>query len=145
MEVNYYNQAKYSNISIDGVKHISVEETKRLMDSGDAYFIDVRPEIAAKQTYFEFQNVFNIPLQNLPDKLSVIPKEIIIICVCTSGFDSTKAVNFFNRNGYKDVYNMDGGIIEWKNKGFPIIETKYDESVLKKLHSQCKTGCKGCS
>ncbi len=140
--INFYSEPKYSDFNIDGVKHISPNTAFELLKEGKAYLIDIRTEIAAKQTYFEFQNVFNIPLSNLPYKLELIPKEILLIAICNSGFDSTKAVNFFNRQGFENAYNLDGGIIEWKKADLPIIETSFTDT--SKGHSPCAGGCSGC-
>lgn len=139
---NISHKPKVQDFTLDGVKHISVNDAYKAMQEGNFYFIDVRPENQGKQAYFEFQNVFNFPLHVLPEKSKIIPKDIYIICVCNSGLDSVKAVNYLNLHGFKNAYNLDGGIIEWKNQKLPIIETNYSRPI---NHSSCEGGCTGCS
>lgn len=140
--ITVLNKPKVQDFTLEGVKHISVTDAYEAMQEGEYYFIDVRPEIQGKQSHFEFQNVFNIPLHKLPDKASVIPKELSIICVCNSGVDSVKAVNFFNLQGFENVYNMDGGIIEWKKQKLPVVDTNITKPI---QHTPCAGGCTGCS
>lgn len=140
--INYYNEPKVQKFNLEGVKHISAQDALEIMKNEEAYLIDVRVELQAKQTYFEFQNVFNIPLHKLPEKIEFIPKELDLIIICNTGNDSVKATNFFNRQDYKNVYNLDGGISEWKRLKLPVIETTYSEI---KEHTPCSGGCTGCS
>ena len=47
----------------------------------------------------------NIPLQQIPGKLSGIPKEKVVITCCASGMRSGAAKNILKSNRYKEVYN----------------------------------------
>ena len=100
------------------MKDITVEELKQKIDAGDKfYFIDVREpyEYAAENL-----EAVNIPLGNIPMKLEELreyeDQEIIIHC--RSGARSGNAKQFMVQAGFKNVRNVLGGILEWKNK-FP--------------------------
>lgn len=138
----FYKKPLIQQFTLEGVNHVSVKDAFTLMQTGEYYLLDVRPESQGRQAHFEFQNVFNMPLHKLPEKTEYIPKETPIICVCNSGIDSTKAANFFNRQGFKTVANMDGGLIEWKNQSLPVVETTYNAPT---PHTPCAGGCTGCS
>ena len=51
----------------------------------------------------------NIPLNELRDRLSEIPKDKKIIAFCRSGLRSYIACRILKNNGYKEVYNLSGG------------------------------------
>jgi len=69
-----------------------------------AMFIDVRSitefqEASAPET-------INIPLQELKNRLSEMPRKIPIVFCCASGTRSSLAKKMLKKNGYKEVYNI---------------------------------------
>ena len=59
----------------------------------------------------------NIPVENIP---SVdYDKDKTIIVYCASGMRSAKAADELINLGYTNVYNLDGGLINW---GFELVE-----------------------
>lgn len=59
-------------------------------------------------------------LDNLPENMHDIPKDKTVIFVCRSGGRSARATAFALMNGYKEVYNMMGGMLLWNNLQLPI-------------------------
>lgn len=64
--------------------------------------------------------------------LSHIPKKNPIVAYCSVGYRSEKAVIKLRNNGFKNVYNLYGGIFEWKNSGYPVFD---DQGVTEKIHT----------
>lgn len=96
------------------IQDISVIELKRRIDASEALnILDVREQ-------YEFDE-FNlngklIPLGELPgqlDKLSDLKNEEIIIH-CRSGRRSATAQQFLLQNGFTNVRNLIGGVIDWQ-------------------------------
>ncbi len=97
-------------------KDITVTELKEKMDKGgDFVLIDVR-EPHENQEF----NVGGelIPLGKLPDKLGQLEehKEDEIILYCRSGNRSGVAKQLMERAGFKNVRNLLGGMLDWKEK-----------------------------
>lgn len=44
-----------------------------------------------------------------------------VFVYCRSGKRSLESANVFEKNKFKVVYNLDGGIIAWKAKGKPVV------------------------
>ena len=85
---------------------------------GDAKVLDVRG-------YTEYNNSHipgaeNIFVGYLTDNLDKISRDNQIVLHCTSGDRSSLAASLLQREGYKNVYNLPGGIEEWIHEKFPV-------------------------
>lgn len=63
--------------------------------------------------WFDIRDIYNIP------------KEKTIIVYSSIGDRSQRIVEMLIRSGYKNVFNLYGGIFEWVNQGYPVY-TKQD-------------------
>uniref|UniRef100_UPI0040478060 rhodanese-like domain-containing protein n=1 Tax=Roseivirga sp. TaxID=1964215 RepID=UPI0040478060 len=93
---------------------ISVHELNELLKSEHAPFLlDVR------ETYeYEIANLgaHNIPLDELKDRLSEIPKLQAIVVHCKSGARSEKAIQLLREEGFANLKNLEGGILAWQQE-----------------------------
>ena len=62
----------------------------------------------------------HIPLGQLPQRLSELPRESEIITVCRSGNRSGKAAELLRGAGFDRVQNLMGGMIAWSKGGLPV-------------------------
>ena len=53
------------------------------------------------------------------DELDKLDKNKTYLIYCRSGNRSGKALNIIEELNFREVYNMSGGIIEWKAEGLP--------------------------
>ena len=58
-----------------------------------------------------------IPLGELSQRLTDLPKDKEIVCVCATGSRSRSATKMLMREGYTAV-NMNGGMMTWSGSGF---------------------------
>jgi len=58
-----------------------------------------------------------ITLDTLPAKISTLPKDKPIVFICRSGGRSAQATAFALESGFKEVYNMRGGMLLWNEYG----------------------------
>ncbi|MEG2786247.1 MAG: rhodanese-like domain-containing protein [Romboutsia sp.] len=87
---------------------------KKIVKDKDTLLVDIRTE-----DEFEEKNIdgaINIPLQNLMYNIDDIIeyKDKNIIIYCTSGHRSITACNLLELEGFKNIYNLEKGIIEYK-------------------------------
>ena len=61
-----------------------------------------------------------VVLNTLPDNLSEIPQDKTVVFVCRSGGRSAQAAAFALMKGYKEAYNMMGGMLQWNNLQLPV-------------------------
>lgn len=52
--------------------------------------------------------------------LKEIPKDRAIAIVCLSGHRSAIAAQWLVTQGYRQVYNLQGGLLAWQSTGYPV-------------------------
>lgn len=99
------------------VKNISTKKAYELIEErdGDSDFVilDVRtPEEFAEG---HIENAVNIDFyaDTFPDELDVLDRDKTYLIYCQSGGRSGSATRMMKELGFKDVYNMEGGINIW--------------------------------
>lgn len=55
----------------------------------------------------------HIPMQDVPDHLDQLPREMPLIVLCHHGNRSRVVASYLEQNGYKRVFNLAGGIEAW--------------------------------
>jgi rhodanese-related sulfurtransferase len=55
----------------------------------------------------------NIPLPELGERWSELPKDRAIVACCLSGLRSARACGFLASKGFKSVSNLRGGVKMW--------------------------------
>jgi len=91
-----------------GIKMISTEELKGILNDKDKVFIDVRTPSEYKTRHI--RQFKNIPLGA---DFSGIPKDKEIVVICQSGMRSARAAKQLKRLGYKKITNVKGGMNAW--------------------------------
>lgn len=105
--------------------HLKPEELKKWYEEGkEFYVIDMRNDYEFKVG--RFKDSVLMPVQNfrdIPKALSHIEhlKDKTVVPVCTGGVRCEKASGLLVREGFKDVYQLDGGIVSFMEK-FPASE-----------------------
>ncbi len=64
---------------------------------------------------------------------SIADKKAIIVVYCSVGIRSEDIAEKLQKVGYKNVYNLYGGIFEWKNNGFKVYDKDNQET--EKVHT----------
>jgi rhodanese-related sulfurtransferase len=65
-----------------------------------------------------------IPFDRVETKLAELPadRNAKLVLYCRSGSMSATAARALVRLGYTDVWNLDGGMIAWKQTGHPLVQ-----------------------
>ena len=92
-----------------GIKTISTDTLKGIVNDKDKVFIDVRtPREYKGRNIRQFKN---IPLGS---DLSKLPKDKEIVVICQSGMRSAQACKQLKKLGYENVTNVRGGMSAWR-------------------------------
>lgn len=101
-----------------GYKTITEKDAVALMEN-NAIVIDVRTGEEYASGYID--GAINIPVENISS--IDYPKDTTIILYCASGMRSSNAAQTLVDLGYTNVYNLDGGLINW---GLDLVEIAED-------------------
>ena len=85
------------------------------MSKSGAVLVDVRTPAEVEKGKAS-PAAINIPLQEIPQRLSELPKDKDVLVYCRSGKRSMAASKFLVENGYTRVFNIDGGIMALPQK-----------------------------
>lgn len=97
---------------------VPVDEAKTMVDSGEYYILDVRTQEEYDAGHIAGSVL--IPHTELSDRLDEVPTEMPVLVYCKSGKRGDAASQILVDNGYSEVYNMQGGIIDWEKAGYPV-------------------------
>jgi len=85
----------------------------------DLLLIDVRSPQELKEG--KLSNSILIPFWDIMRGNYNIPHNRPIMLYCAVGGRSYGAMQILAKKGYSEVYNMKGGISEWKKEGLPVV------------------------
>jgi rhodanese-related sulfurtransferase len=107
-----YQQANY--------KAISAKESKELIDSIKPLLLDVRTSAEYHRGHISGSTL--MPVQVVQFKASELEqyKNQDILIYCASGNRSTVAAKILIDQGFKRIYNMRFGLIDWVKSGYPL-------------------------
>ena len=84
----------------------------------DAFLVDVRTQEEWDEVHIP--GTVLIPLDELPDRLSEVPRDKDIVVVCRSGNRSEEGAAILLKAGYQNVVGMEGGIRDCSAAGYPV-------------------------
>jgi len=99
---------------------------------GNATLIDVREEYLTDVKRFDLPIVFYFPLSTLKNNISKLPHDVPLIIADAVGIRSHETMEILKANGFENIVNLAGGIVDWERDGLPV---KIDE--LEKLDGAC--------
>ena len=109
----------------------AIDFNKMIKLDKSAIIIDVRtPEEFNKG---HLKNSLNVNWfdENFDENVEIFSKDLPVFVYCLSGGRSAKANEKIQSLGFKNVYELDGGILEWRKNKFPeaTLNTNIDNSL----------------
>jgi rhodanese-related sulfurtransferase len=96
---------------------ISVAQAYEKFQQG-AFFLDVRSQDEWSQGHIAKSTL--IPLDELSNRLSEVPKDQDVVVICRSGVRSKEGMTILRNAGYTRAVCMTGGLLAWKAAGYPL-------------------------
>ena len=119
--VAFFTIFSCSLINSESINQMNSDELIEFIELNDAVLVDVRTEDEYNSGYIEnslnidyFSNDFSLNA----DKLD---KSTPIILYCRSGKRSSMSANKISKLGFKEIYNLEGGILEWIEEGNAVV------------------------
>ena len=101
-------------------KYITAEDFNKLTDDPDTIVVDMRNHYEYEVGHFE--SAIEVPSDTFREQLPMAvnmlkdAKDKNIIMYCTGGIRCEKASAYMLHNGFKNVYHLEGGIINYANQ-----------------------------
>ncbi|WP_106790720.1 rhodanese-like domain-containing protein [Aquimarina sp. Aq78] len=137
--LHQYNNESIPYISVSTLK--AIQDTVLVFDAREKKEYQISHLKEAIHVGYDYFKIESITQQH-------ISKDSHIVVYCSIGIRSEDISEQLKKAGYINVYNLYGGIFEWKNKGLPILNSKeeltdevhtYSEEWSKWLHKEKKT------
>jgi len=135
--INVYSTPRFQDFNIEGVEHIHPQDAYAFLKSGVALLLDVREKSEVNLEEADIKDVVFHPMSVIMDRIKHIPADRPVFILSTSGIQSVKVANLLIRQGFKDVVNIDGGLMLWKAFGLP-----FSGNI--KSSGCCNCSCKNC-
>ena len=98
--------------------HVNAEQFNALIEDPDSVVVDMRNHYESEIGHFE--NAITPDVDTFRDSLDIIEKQLAehkedkkLVMYCTGGIRCEKASAYYKHKGFKNVYQLEGGIIEY--------------------------------
>jgi phage shock protein E len=102
------------------VKNVGVEDFEKLAADKDNVILDVRTPREFKSGHLPGAVNVDYQAKDFDEKIAALDKSKTYLVHCAIGGRSAKACEKLNKLSFPNLYNLEGGIAAWKNKGKPV-------------------------
>jgi rhodanese-related sulfurtransferase len=106
---------------VTGVTNMNVEDfSKKTAESG-VVTLDVRTPGEFMTGHIQGAQNIDFEGGSFESQIESLDKNGTYAVYCRSGNRSGQAVKVMQDAGFKNIYNLDGGVIDWANSGLPLV------------------------
>ena len=104
-----------------GVTNMNVEDfSKKTAESG-VVILDVRTPGEFMTGHIQDAQNIDFESGSFESQIESLDKNGTYAVYCRSGNRSGQAVKVMQDAGFKNIYNLNGGVIDWANSGLPLV------------------------
>ena len=100
---------------------LSVTEFSSKIAESGVVTLDVRTPGEFAEGYIEGARLIDFQSGNFDNEIAALDKNATYAVYCRSGNRSGQAVKVMHDAGFHNVYNLNGGVIDWANAGLPLV------------------------
>jgi rhodanese-related sulfurtransferase len=97
-----------------------LEFSKKITESG-VVILDVRTPGEFAEGYIEGARMIDFQGGSFETEIASLDKDVTYAVYCRSGNRSGQAVKIMQDAGFRNLYNLEGGVIDWANQGMPLV------------------------
>jgi thioredoxin 1 len=102
-----------------GQNLIPADFQKKISELQNAPIIDVRTPDEFNKSHLKNAINININDENFGNLINKLDKNKPVLLYCLSGSRSAYAARFMRSQGFKEIYDLSGGMITWRAAGLP--------------------------
>jgi rhodanese-related sulfurtransferase len=107
--------------SSTGAIDLGVSEFSTKVAEAGVITLDVRTPIEFAEGHIEGARLIDFQSGNFENEIAALDKNATYAVYCRSGNRSGQAVKVMHDAGFHNVYNLNGGVIDWANAGLPLV------------------------
>jgi len=119
---NNQENSNQINENINIAKTITPQEFKSKLDSSEYVIIDVRTPEEYNSGHIKGATNINFYDNNFKEELNQLDKTKKYIIYCRSGARSSRALNIAKELKFKEIYDLQGGILAWTSNNYKIVK-----------------------
>jgi rhodanese-related sulfurtransferase len=100
---------------------LSVTEFSAKVAEAGVITLDVRTPGEFAEGYIQGARLIDFQSGNFENEITTLDKNATYAVYCRSGNRSGQAVKVMQDAGFTNVFNMNGGVIDWANAGLPLV------------------------
>ena len=104
------------------LEHISVHKFRDMMDDERYVLIDVRTQDEFNEGHLEKATLIDFYSENFPEEIAKLDRDKEYLVYCHSGGRSSKCMKMMGDMGFKNVFNMSGGILDWTENQYEVVK-----------------------
>jgi len=106
-------------MSLPMVKEIDAESLQARMEAGEQVrLLDIRSETEVLHGVLPQSE--HLPMHLIPLRMNELPIDEEVVLYCRSGARSYHACAYLAQQGFENVLNLRGGIIDWARNGYSV-------------------------
>ena len=109
----------YNGFFAHGVLNLTPKESFELCKGG-AIIVDVRESYMNNFKMLKVDQVLYLPYSELEKHYRDLPSDKILIFADAVGLKSRESVLFMKEQGFDNIANLAGGIVDWEKDGLPL-------------------------
>ena len=94
--------------------------SKKITESG-VVILDVRTPGEFAEGYIEGARMIDFQGGSFETEIASLDKNATYAVYCRSGNRSGQAVKIMQDAGFPNLFNLEGGVIDWANQGMPLV------------------------
>lgn len=117
---------------------LDASDFKSVINPSIGILLDVRTPQEVAGEHLKDASFIDVYDPKFADKINMMDKSKEIYVYCKGGGRSAQAADILLQNGFKKVYNLQGGIMAWNNEGYETVQTEesHNDSGSSGLNSQ---------
>jgi rhodanese-related sulfurtransferase len=100
---------------------LSVSEFSSKVTEAGIITLDVRTPGEFNEGHIEGAQLIDFQSGNFENEIATLDKSKTYAVYCRSGNRSGQAVKVMSDAGFSNLYNLNGGVIDWANAGLPLV------------------------
>jgi rhodanese-related sulfurtransferase len=100
---------------------LNSEEFKNLVSKPGVALLDVRTPAEYAEGHLENAQLIDFQAADFADQVSGLDHDGSYAIYCRSGKRSSGAIELMRSLGFKNLFNLTGGILEWQERGNKVV------------------------